>query len=64
MGIEEKAKEQKPVQCIKFDNEFENQISHLIASVLNGEHEYNEGFVKYAAQSLLGYAKNIIFKPN
>ena len=27
-------------------------------SVLNGEHEYNEGFVKYVAQSLLGYAKN------
>ena len=48
--------EQKPVECIKFDNEFENQISHLIASVLNGEHEYNEGFVKYASQSLLGFA--------
>ena len=48
--------EQKPVECIKFDNEFENQISHIIASVLNGEHEYNEGFVKYASQSLLGFA--------
>ena len=46
----------KPVECIKFDNEFENQISHLIASVLNDEHEYNEGFVKYASQSLLGFA--------
>lgn len=53
----EKQGEQKPVECIKFDNEFENQISHLIASVLNGEHEYNEGFVKYASQSLLGFAK-------
>lgn len=50
--------EQKPVECIKLDNEFENQISYLIASVLNGEHEYNETFVKYVAQSLLGYAKN------
>ena len=48
--------EQKPVECVKLDNEFENQISHLIASVLNGEHEYNEGFVKYASQSLLGFA--------
>ena len=48
---------QKPVECIKFDNEFVDQVSHLIASVLNGEHEYNEGFVKYVAQSLLGYAK-------
>lgn len=48
---------QKPVECIKLDNEFENQISHLIASVLNGEHEYNEGFVKYVSQSLLGFAK-------
>lgn len=48
----------KPVECIEFDNEFENQVSHLLASVLNGEYEYNEGFVKHAAQSLLGYAKN------
>ena len=50
--------EHKSTECIKFNNEFENQVSHLIASVLNGEHEYNESFVKYAAQSLLGYAKN------
>ena len=49
---------QKPTECIKFNNEFENQVSNLIVSVLNGEHEYNEGFVKYVAQSLLGYAKN------
>ncbi len=54
----EKQDEQKPTECIKFSNEFENQISHLLVSVLNGEHEYNEGFVKYVAQSLLGYAKN------
>ena len=49
---------QKPIECIEFDNEFEKQVSHLLASVLNGEWEYNEGFVKHAAQSLLGYAKN------
>ena len=54
----EKQKEQKSIQCIEFTNEFENQISHLLASVLNDEYEYNEGFVKHAAQSLLGYAKN------
>lgn len=50
--------EQKLVECIKFDNEFDNQVSHLLASVLNGEHKYNKDFVKYASQSLLGYAKN------
>jgi hypothetical protein len=50
--------EQKPTECIKFNNGFENQVSNLLASVLNGEHEYNEGFVKYVAQSLLGCAKN------
>lgn len=50
--------EQKPVECIEFDNEFDNQISHLLVSVLNDEHEYNESFVKYVAQSLLEYAKN------
>jgi hypothetical protein len=55
---EVKQKEQKPVECIEFDNEFEKQVSHLLASVLNGEWEYDEGFVKHAAQSLLGYAKN------
>ena len=54
----EKQPKQKPVESIKFNNEFENQVSYLIASVLNEEHEYNEDFVKYVAQSLLGYAKN------
>ena len=54
----EKQKEEQHVEYIDFDNEFENQVSHLLASILNGEHEYNEGFVKYAAQSLLEYAKN------
>ena len=54
----EKQKEQKPIECIEFANEFENQVSHLLASVLNGEYEYNEGFVKHAAQYLLGFAKH------
>ena len=52
-----KQDEQKHIECINFTNEFENQVSHLIASVLNGEYEYNKGFIKYAAQSLLEYAK-------
>ena len=46
------------VECIEFDNEFEKQVSHLLASVLNGEYEYNEGFVKHTAQYLLGFAKH------
>lgn len=54
--------EQKPAECIEFDNEFKNQVSHLLASVLNKEWEYNKGFVEYAAQQLLGYA-NHEFKP-
>ena len=49
---------EKHTECIEFANEFDSQISHLLVSVLNGEHEYNKDFVKYAAQSLLGYAKN------
>ena len=52
-----KQDEQKHIECINFTNEFENQVSHLIALVLNGEYEYNKGFIKYAAQSLLEYAK-------
>ena len=56
----EKQKEQKPAECIEFDNEFKNQVSHLLASVLNNEWEYDKEFVEYAAQQLLGYAKHEI----
>ena len=48
---------QKYYACHEFDREFENQVSHLIASVLNGEYPYTRGFVKWVAQSLFGYAK-------
>lgn len=51
---------ERSVECIEFDNEFKNQVSHLLASVLNKEWEYNKGFVEYAAQQLLGYAKHEI----
>ena len=52
--------EWRPVEYIEFDNEFKNQVSHLLASVLNKEWEYNKGFVEYTAQQLLGYAKHEI----
>ena len=45
-------------ECIEFDNEFKNQVSHLITSVLNGEHSYSRDFVEWVSQQLLGYAKN------
>ena len=38
--------------------EFQKQVSHLIASVMDKEHEYTKGYVEWVAQSLLGYAKN------
>lgn len=55
---DEHPKEQKPVECIEFANEFENQVSHLLASLMNGEWVYDKSFIKHAAQSLLEYAKN------
>lgn len=45
-----------------FNTEFERQISHLIASTINKEHEYNEGFVKWTANALLNYAKHELEK--
>lgn len=51
---------EQSVECIEFDNEFKNQVSHILASVLNKEWEYDKGFVEYAAQQLLGYAKHEI----
>ena len=56
----EKQKKKKPVECIEFDNEFKNQVSHLLASILNREWEYSKGFVEHIAQQLLGYAKHEI----
>ena len=45
-----------------FDTEFEKQVSHLIASAINKEHEYNDGFVKWTANALLNYAKHELEK--
>ena len=41
-----------------FDTEFEKQVSYLIASVINKEYEYNQGYVKWIANTLLNYAKH------
>ena len=56
-------KQDEKVDAIEnFNTEFERQISHLIASTINKEHEYNEGFVKWTANALLNYAKHELEK--
>lgn len=45
-----------------FSTEFERQVSGLIASAINREHEYNKGFVKWNANALLNYAKHELEK--
>ena len=53
----------KEVDVIEnFDTEFEKQVSHLLASALNKDYEYTEGFVKWVSSNLLGYAKYEIEK--
>ena len=59
----EKQSKQKTVSKTKpiiegLTTEFQKQISHLIASAMDKEHEYTKGYVEWVAQSLLGYAKN------
>ena len=59
----EKQGEQKTVSKTEpivegLTTEFQKQVSHLIASAMNKEHEYTKGYVEWVAQSLLGYAKN------
>ena len=46
----------------KFDTEFEKQVSHLVAAVISKEYKYTEGFIKWASNSLLGYAKHELEK--
>ncbi len=58
--IENQNKKTEPIAG--FVSEFERQVSHLIASAINREHEYNKGYVKWAAQSLIEYAKREIEK--
>ena len=59
----EKQKEQKPADKVEpiedgLETEFQKQVSHLIASAMNREHEYNLGFIQWVAQSLFGYAQH------
>ena len=58
--LENQNKKAEPIAG--FASEFEKQVSHLIASAINKEHEYNKGYVKWAAQSLIEYAKREIEK--
>jgi hypothetical protein len=56
-------KQDKKADVIEnFDTEFEKQVSHLLASVINKDYEYTEGFVKWVSSNLLGYAKYEIEK--
>ena len=45
-----------------FETEFERQVSGLIASTINKEYEYNQGYVKWTANALLNYAKHELEK--
>ena len=58
--LEKKGKKTEPIEG--FDTEFERQISHLIASAINREHEYNQGYIKWTANALLNYAKHELEK--
>ena len=53
---EEKKEEVEPITD-GLSTEFQKQVSYLIASSINKEHEYSEGYVKWVSQSLLEYAK-------
>lgn len=56
--LEKQSEKTEPIE--NFDTEFERQISHLIASVINKEYEYTEAFVKWTSGALLNYAKHEI----
>lgn len=56
-------KQDKKIDVIEnFDTEFEKQVSHLIASIINKEYEYTSDFVKWTANALLNYAKHELEK--
>ena len=54
--LERKCEKTEPIEG--FNTEFERQISHLIASIINKEYEYTEDFVKWTSDALLNYAKH------
>jgi len=55
---EKQGEKTEPIE--DFDTEFERQISHLIASIINKEYSYKKAFVKWASGALLNYAKQQI----
>ena len=58
--LEKQGEKIEPIEG--FNTEFERQVSHLIASAINREHEYNEGYVKWTANALLNFAKRELEK--
>lgn len=58
--FEKQSEKTEPIE--DFDTEFERQISHLIASIINKEYSYKKAFVKWASGALLNYAKHEIEK--
>ena len=63
----EKQGEQKTVSKTEpivegLTTEFQKQVSHLIASAMDKEHDYNWSYVKWAANALLNYAKHELEK--
>ena len=58
--LEKQSEKTKPIE--DFDTEFERQISHLIASIINKDYEYTETFVKWTSNALLNYAKHELEK--
>ena len=60
LGFEKQVEKVEPIEG--FNTEFERQISQLIASIINKEHEYTEAFVKWVSNALLNYAKHEIDK--
>ena len=53
---------EKIVAIENFDTEFEKQVSYLIASSMNKEHEYSLGYVTWVSNALLNYAKHELEK--
>lgn len=62
-GVDWLEKQGKKIDVIEnFDTYFEKQVSYLIASAINKEHEYNQSYVKWTANALLNYAKHELEK--
>ena len=58
--VEKLKKEEVINYSDKMPTEFTKQVANIVASVLKGEYIYSEGYVKYLAETLFGYAKNEI----